>query len=224
MTLVLSEIEIAWLAGLLEGEGNFGLDTRSAKRYNVSTAPPSPFLRISMTDQDIIERVSKLVNKKCFSATRLTATGKRVHIVHIGDRATLAMLLPRLFPYFGKRRQESVQKCLDALAEWEIWYAAGNRREMAKQGPLSKKLMASKSFDTMSPDVLSLEGEEDPLPPSGGEGNFASLKTSCKCSAMVSVSQYLVLFFTVTTSSLVLLFLHRTLSVCTSTQSGKLHL
>ena len=100
MTLALSEIEIAWLAGLLEGEGNFGLDARSAKRYKVSTAPPSPFLRISMTDQDIIERVSKLVNKSCFSPTRLTAKGKRVYICHIGDRATLAMLLPRLFPLF----------------------------------------------------------------------------------------------------------------------------
>ena len=64
--------------------------------------------------------------------------------------------MPRLFPYFGKRRQETVQKCLDALAEWEIWYAAGNRGEMAKQGPLSKKLMASKLFDMMSPDVLPL--------------------------------------------------------------------
>jgi hypothetical protein len=35
-----------------------------------------------------------------------------------------------------------------------MWYAAGNRREMAKQSPLSRKLMASKSFDMMSPDVL----------------------------------------------------------------------
>ena len=151
MTIALSEIEIAWLAGLLEGEGSFGLDARSAKRYNVSTAPPSPFLRISMTDQDIIERVSKLVNKKYFSPKRLTTTGKRVYIVHVGDRATLGTLLPRLFPYFGKRRQETVQKCLD---EWEMWYTAGNRREMAKRGPLSKKPMASKSFDMMSPDVF----------------------------------------------------------------------
>ena len=157
MTLDLSEIEIAWLAGLIEGEGNFGLDSRSAKRYKVSTAPPSPFLRISMTDQDIIERVSKLVNKKCFSPTRLTAAGKRVYTVHIGDRTTLTTLLPRLFPYFGKRRQEAVQECLDALTEWEIWYTAGNRREMAKQGPLSKKLMASKSLDMMSPDVFDVD-------------------------------------------------------------------
>lgn len=163
MTLTLSEIEIAWLAGLIEGEGNFGLDTRSAKQYNVSTSPPSPHLKIAMTDQDIIERLSKLVNKKSFFATRPTVTGKRVYIVHVDDRAILGMLLPRLFPYFGKRRQEAVQKCLDVLAEWEIWYAAGGRREMAKQGPLSKlskKLMASKSFDMMSPDVIPLAPTE----------------------------------------------------------------
>lgn len=146
MTIALSEIEIAWLAGLLEGEGSFGLDARSAKRYNVSTAPPSPFLRIAMTDQDIIERVSKLANKNYFSPKRLTVTGKRVYIVHVGDRATLGTLLPRLFPYFGERRQEIVQKCLDALAEWEIWYIARNRREMVGRGPLSKKPMASKSL------------------------------------------------------------------------------
>ena len=35
-----------------------------------------------------------------------------------------------------------------------MWYTAGNRREMGKRGPLSKKPMASKSFDMMSPDVF----------------------------------------------------------------------
>ena len=43
MTLSLTEIEIAWLAGLIEGEGNFGLDARSATRCKVSTAPASPY-------------------------------------------------------------------------------------------------------------------------------------------------------------------------------------
>lgn len=139
MTLSLTEIEIAWLAGLIEGEGSFGLDARSATRYKVSTAPPSPYLRISMTDQDIIERVSKLVNKTCFSPKRRTVTEKQVYIVHVGDRATLSWLLPRLFPHFGKRRQQAVHKCLDALNDWEVWDATGNRGKMAKQGVLSKK-------------------------------------------------------------------------------------
>lgn len=154
MTLFFTEIEIAWLAGLIEGEGSFGLDARSAKGYKVSTAPQSPYLRISMTDQDIIERVSKLVKKKCFSPTCRTVIEKQVYTVHVGDRATLSWLLPRLFPHFGKRLQQAVQKCLDALDDWEVWYATGNRGEMAKQGVLSKKPMASKSFDMMPPDVF----------------------------------------------------------------------
>jgi hypothetical protein len=136
----LSETEIAWFAGLFEGEASFALDTRSIKRYKISTSPPAPFIKISMTDEDIIQKVSKLVHKKYFSPKRRTVTAKQVYIVHVGDRKSLDILLPKLFPYFGKRRQQTVQKYLDALAEWKIWYSSGKRREMAKQGPLSKKI------------------------------------------------------------------------------------
>jgi len=52
----LSEIDIAWLAGLLEGEGSFLLDNRSAKRFKVSTSPPFPFIKIQMTDEDVIKK------------------------------------------------------------------------------------------------------------------------------------------------------------------------
>ena len=68
--LMLSETDVAWLAGLLEGEGTFLLDNRSATRYEESTVPPSPVLRISMTDQDIIDRVAKMLDKKSFSAKK----------------------------------------------------------------------------------------------------------------------------------------------------------
>ena len=37
----MTEIEIAWFAGIIEGEGSFGLDKRSAGKYKVSTAPPA---------------------------------------------------------------------------------------------------------------------------------------------------------------------------------------
>ena len=35
------------------------------------------------------------------------------------------MLLPRLFPHLGKRRQTQVQICLDALEDWKKWLAEG---------------------------------------------------------------------------------------------------
>jgi hypothetical protein len=72
----LSEIEIAWIAGLVEGEGNFGLDNRSAKRYIHSTTPPFPYLRISMVDEDVIARLSKLLDKSYFSPNRRTSKKK----------------------------------------------------------------------------------------------------------------------------------------------------
>ncbi len=130
----LSETDIAWIAGLLEGEGSFGLDRRSATRYKVSTAPPAPYVSISMTDEDVIARLSHLLHKSFFSPRRRTAKGKQVYTLFIGDRETLSWLLPRLFPYFGKRRQQSVQECLDALAAWERWYREGGRSKMASEG------------------------------------------------------------------------------------------
>ena len=151
--LKLSSTEIAWIAGLLEGEGSFGLDDRAKTRYKVSTAPASPFIKISMVDEDVISKLAKMVNKSYFSPSRKTVKNKIVYTLHIGDRATLLYLLPRVLPYLGKRRQERVRVCIDALHAWEIWYATGGRTEMAKQGSLSKKLMVSKSVDMISPDV-----------------------------------------------------------------------
>jgi hypothetical protein len=91
----------------VEGEGSFGLDERSKKRYKNSTAPAAPFIKIAMTDEDIIARFAQLLRKNYFSPSRLTKTGKKVYICHVGDRSTLIYLL-RLMPYMGKRRQQAI--------------------------------------------------------------------------------------------------------------------
>ena len=161
MPLVLSETDIAWIAGLLEGEGTFGLDARSVRRSKVSTAPPAPYIKIAMTDEDVIQRFSGLVKKSYFSPKRGTKTGKKVYIVHIGDRETLNSLLPKIYPYLGKRRQPQVQKCLDALTDWKKWYTAGGRSKMAAQGPLARKLekptSSSQNDDMVDPDVFEMK-------------------------------------------------------------------
>nr|YP_009367899.1 putative LAGLIDADG homing endonuclease [Hazenia capsulata]ARK14898.1 putative LAGLIDADG homing endonuclease [Hazenia capsulata] len=129
--LNLSETEMAWLAGLFEGEAYFGLDNRSATRYKVSTTPMAPYIRISMVDEDVIAKVSRLVNKIYFSPSRLTSTKKKVYVCHIGDRLTLKYLLPRLVPYMGLRRQKTILNCLKTLDDWEVWYLERKRKKMA---------------------------------------------------------------------------------------------
>lgn len=145
----ISEVDIAWMAGLLEGEGSFGLDNRSQKRYKNFTSPPGVYIKISMIDEDVIEKMAKLVNKNYFSPTRVTAKNKNVYTLHIGDRATLLVLLPRLFPYFGKCRQVQVKFCIDALENWKKWLSEGGRSKMAKLGgeARNKKLVVPKSAD-----------------------------------------------------------------------------
>ena len=117
--LTLTEIEIAWLSGLFEGEAYFGIDKRSIIRYKVSQFCYYPYIRISMTDEDIIIRVSKLLNKTYFSPKRLTNNNKRVFICHIGDRATLIYLFPLILPYMGIRRGEKIKECLVYLKKWQ---------------------------------------------------------------------------------------------------------
>jgi len=137
--LGLTESQVAWLAGLFEGEASFSLDKRSKKRYKTSTSPASASISIQLTDADVLERAARFLNKKYTCLKRRTSKNKTVYKLYIGDRATLRYLLPRLYPFLGERRQKQVQLCLNALAEWEMWYLSGGRSAMAKIGPSSKK-------------------------------------------------------------------------------------
>ena len=121
MTLKISILEIAWLAGLFEGEAYFGMDKRSSIRYKNSTVPFSPFIKISMVDKDVVDKVSFLLNKKTFSPTRLTTTNKKVYTCHIGDRETLLYLLPKLKPFMGERRKKAINKQIFELTKWQLW-------------------------------------------------------------------------------------------------------
>lgn len=119
--LNLTEIEVAWLAGLFEGEGSLGIDNRSAKRYINLVAPAAPFMKIAMVDQDVIAKVAKLLNKSYFSPTRKTVSNKTVFICHISDRQTLLYILPRMLPYMGERRQKQIKAGIVLLEQWKIW-------------------------------------------------------------------------------------------------------
>jgi len=129
--LNLTEPQIAWIAGLLEGEGSFGIDRRSAKRYQNSKAPPSPFIKIAMVDEDVIAHLSSLLDKPYYLPKRLTVKGKQVYQLHIGEKKKVLWILQRIRPYMGMRRGEVIDECLTLLQEWETWVENGGRSEQA---------------------------------------------------------------------------------------------
>jgi len=88
--------ELAWLAGLLEGEGCFHF-TRTA------------YVVVSMTDQDIIERAASFMNAKWRAVKRCQPGCKRVYVTSIcGNRALT--LMRELLPYMGIRRTEKINE------------------------------------------------------------------------------------------------------------------
>jgi hypothetical protein len=132
--LDLTETDIAWIAGLLEGEGYFGIDNRSKDTYKVSKTPPAPFIKISMVDEDIIQRLSKLLDKSYFSPSRKTVKGKQVYTLHIAEKEKVLFILQKILPYMGVRRGERITECISHLQTWKEWVESGGRSEMAKLG------------------------------------------------------------------------------------------
>ena len=132
--LKLNSVEIAWLAGLLEGEGTFDIDNRSSTRYANSTSPAVPVVSVSRTDEDVIAKIAGLVGKAYFLQKRKTVKGKQVYKVSTQSRPILTYLLPLLLPHLGKRRSVEVVKQIDLLDKYKIWYEEGNRGKQAKLG------------------------------------------------------------------------------------------
>ena len=145
--LNLSETEIAWIAGILEGEGYFGIDNRSKDRYEVSKSPPAPFIKISMVDEDIIQRLSKLLDKSYFSPSRKTIKDKQVYTLHIGEKEKVLFILQKILPYMGVRRGERITECISHLQTWKEWVENGGRVENAKRANQIRQQKQPKSKD-----------------------------------------------------------------------------
>jgi hypothetical protein len=100
--------EVAWLAGLFEGEGCIVVSRKKGK------TSPSIALKLAMTDEDVVThaatlwgtRVSRTVREKPFKTVFVTTVW--------GENA--AAWLADFFPYLGSRRQAKALEALIAFA------------------------------------------------------------------------------------------------------------
>lgn len=106
-----SDTDIAWLAGLLEGEGYFARGEHKPPRR------PQVVLSLQMTDEDVVLRaqmIAGLLNRTTFKrpdhrSDRFSDMyGWSVH----GDEAMRIMRLVR--PYMGQRRGAKIDAILSA--------------------------------------------------------------------------------------------------------------
>lgn len=93
----LDSSELYWLAGILEGEGTFGAPPPSS--------PGSPFMRVAMTDSDVVERVARLWGRAvCVDDKRPAPHLKAVFITTIKGAAAVEWMRC-LYLLFGARRR-----------------------------------------------------------------------------------------------------------------------
>jgi hypothetical protein len=105
---------LAWLAGILEGEGTFRVSGYS------------PTITLRMTDKDIVRRVSLIFENKVRSFPPDKRGNKPYYITSAyGSRA--ASLMMTLFPFFGERRQDDIKTYLS------IWKSSSRRPYKCKR-------------------------------------------------------------------------------------------
>lgn len=98
--------EIAWLAGLFEGEGCVSFHGKNEVH-----------LVINMTDQDVMERVHKLtgfVGSFRFYESK-NPNHKDTWNWAVGERDQVIMLITLLLPWMGERRSRKMKAALERL-------------------------------------------------------------------------------------------------------------
>ncbi len=94
---------IAWLAGLLEGEGSFN--------KGIPSRPIQAAITLEMTDEDVIKKVAKLWDVKYCKPRVRNIKWKQTYKLHV--RGTRAMKwINEIYPYMGIRRQKKLDEII----------------------------------------------------------------------------------------------------------------
>jgi hypothetical protein len=115
-------ISIAWLAGLIEGEGY------------ITSLRGSPTIRISMTDRDVIERIAGLWRVRVTGPYQPKGRSKLVWSASVHGYTSIGWMMT-VYLFLGARRRQAARRAV------EMWNAAaGTARKV--RGPDGRVLQA----------------------------------------------------------------------------------
>lgn len=119
--------ELGWLAGYLEGEGCFTLGGKTPKRpRHVGSA----VIVVSATDLDVVTKAAELMGGKFKQRAKPTVVGKPVWVAAVYARKA-ENLMRLLLPNMGLRRQAKINEILTVLQQ-RTGALKGSRKPTAK--------------------------------------------------------------------------------------------
>lgn len=112
----MTSVEIAWLAGLLEGEGYFGIKKCKRKSKQGVKVHLYPKVACAMTDHDVVAKAANLLKTRLYGPyNRKTASGKEVWAIHIHYKYAIALMMT-ILPLMGERRTARI---LELIEMWK---------------------------------------------------------------------------------------------------------
>jgi hypothetical protein len=111
--MMLERKDIAWLAGLLEGEGSFICVKSSPTRPGNYAAIR---ITVQMTDEDVIQRAAQIMGTKVYQRKQIEGK-KTVWGTATSGSSRAAGWMMTLYSLMGKRRQARILECLQIWKE-----------------------------------------------------------------------------------------------------------
>jgi len=106
----MTDIEAAWLSGLLEGEGYFQI-TKPRPNH-----PTQVLIRLSMTDKDVVQKAANLLNVPVNCKAK-TSEKKTIYSCTLSRRDEVENVLMNILPHMGNRRSKKILECIEVIIE-----------------------------------------------------------------------------------------------------------
>lgn len=104
---MMDQVDIGWVAGIIEGEGTIC----SRPRKNGST-----YVEVLMTDEDTIQRLHSITEMGHKRGPYFRENRKPFWVWHVADSSDVARLLGAIYPIMSQRRQEVIGQAVEHLS------------------------------------------------------------------------------------------------------------
>jgi hypothetical protein len=120
--------QLAWAAGLFEGEGCFSTSTRRTRRPGAPTSRKCA-AQINMTDHDVVSRFREVMGFGSIRSIKQAQPHHKPQLKWVASsfehfQATVALL----WPWLGARRRARAKELLQEAREYYASAPAGRRR------------------------------------------------------------------------------------------------
>ena len=130
--------DFSWLVGIFEGEGYIGLKKTVRKNNDKTYIYYQPTLSITMIDEDIIKKLSSILNQKTYRS--FIPYGKNVKGENYKTAYTIRIygskcvyVAQKMIPYLSERRRQQIKYVLENRSQKKVYKTEGYTPVRKKQ-------------------------------------------------------------------------------------------